>query len=237
MPKKLFDPSIHCGAPRLDEPVEALQKKLDRAKLAFIKGGPKTQKRMAPQIKALETKIANPAEPMYCRSRKGTGTNHQGSGLCRIHCSCKGAPDGHLHRPGPFESIRNQKLRDAMQAIKTEDKDLLDLTEELTMFKALVLLRVNAGKDGEELTPLDLQDISILLERSTKLVERINSIRIKNMVTKEAVNGIIGAMGKVLVDHAKQFDGKVFDWKLFTDSVKSGWGTIEFDPNSRALTS
>jgi hypothetical protein len=115
----------------------------------------------------------NAKREKYCRSLAGMGTDHPGVGRCKFH---DGGGDARvktgLHRRYQFKT----KKREARLEHHAADPSPLDLSAELALARTLL-------EEWLERKDTDPADGVTIVDRVTRIVERIEGINAKNYIT------------------------------------------------------
>lgn len=169
------------------------------------------------QLCNAKTKAGTP-----CKHQLGWGTDHPGSGRCRLH----GGAGGSSIKHGRYSVKHRQSL-----AVKLEqfegDPTPYDLDSELAMMRALFQEYLARFDDGVKLPHDDINRLMAMLETVSKLVERIMKIMNDTALTQAELAYIKTRMA----DELPHYIPDVADQIAF---VRAIFGTVGDARRSRA---
>ncbi len=180
-----------------------------------------------------------------CTHYKGAHTPHLGSGRCWLHGGL--TPIKH----GLCSLIKHDRLKDIIKQMEAAEIDLMDLTPEITIMRALVLDYVNrhdsfidmlttwydamdAQRAGEDLPPLPrtfptIEDAASLVEAISRIIERMHKMQREGSITLDTFRGLMGQMGMIVA-------AQVPDERALA-KIEDGWAKILVNPRSFVKTS
>jgi hypothetical protein len=142
--------------------------------------------------------------------------------------------------------IKQGRLRDTLDEMEKIEHDLMDLSPEIKMIRALVIDFINryddfvdhleswynaldAKRKDQELPPVPrriptLEDAGQLLEAITRMVERMHKITREGSISLDVFRGLMGQMGVIVAR-------EVADSKTL-DRIEQGWAEIMVNPKS-----
>lgn len=175
-----------------------------------------------------------------CTHYKGANTPHVGAGRCWLHGGL--TPIKH----GLCSLIKHDRLKDLIKQMEAAGVDLMDLTPEITIMRALVLDYVNRHDDfidmlttwydamdtqraGDDLPPLPrkfptIEDAATLLEAISRIIERMHKMQREGSITLDVFRSLMGQMGMVVANH-------IADEKTL-GKIEDGWASILVNPRS-----
>jgi hypothetical protein len=209
--RRPFDPQKHCGAvverdpAKLRDKRDSLQRDIDelRATQQTRTLTPGELKRLGRRVRSVHFKDLTlrkieeeGPDDRLCVMFKGARTDHPGTGLCAMHCACRGRVGGHLS----LYSRRglDKKLAQLIDELEASGMDLLDQTPELLMLRAKLKLYVDARQDFD---PETIKSITILQEQIRKTIETVNNKKFQTMITKETLDLILFRMAEALMKY------------------------------------
>ena len=151
--------------------------------------------------------------PGMCRRPAGWGTDHSGQGKCKLHGGA--SPIKH----GRYSSITRDSIRLRLAEQDKLDIDPLDLVPDLKLCRALLTDYIDRYSEftdalqawhlsfvSPDVTPkprqiLDLADASHLLERVSRIVERIYKIKSEGSISLETFKRLMEQMGLSVARH------------------------------------
>jgi len=119
-------------------------------------------------------------EIKYCQRPAGWGTNHQGSGYCKLHGGC-----------APTHSISHKKYTSQIQAWKDvyedylNDPELLKLSPEIAKIRTLIHRYEEDYFEGKT-SPVDTECYEMLMrmiDTASKVIKRADEVRKRNEYT------------------------------------------------------
>ena len=115
----------------------------------------------------------------YCEKTAGDGTSHPGTGRCRHHDKGDGKSDFNLDPFGRYNgAMRNQLLSSVRKY--AQDPDMLDLTPELILLRAMLDLYIRRNPDFQD---HNIGMVQNLVNQITGTVERIERITGRHILT------------------------------------------------------
>jgi hypothetical protein len=142
----------------------------------------------------------------YCHSRAGWGTSHVGFGRCRIHDAGGDARvKTGLHRRYQFKTKKRTERLDHHAA----DPSPLDLSAELALARTLL-------EEWLERKGTDPADGVTIVDRVTRIVERIEGINAKNQITYGQLKRFLWMTKQILELHIADAELRK---KIFADLV------------------
>lgn len=165
-----------------------------------------------------------------CGQKAGWGTDHVGKGRCKLHGGL--TPVKH----GRYSTVSDKRLGRLLEEIKAQERNPLDVTEELTLMRALVkdwlerytqlrdaLLAWHANQSADGFAPPnripDVQEVRPLLETISRMVQRIEKAQSDKYIPRGQFYRIMMAMGSVV-------DARVLDDEL-KRQIREDWLKIE----------
>lgn len=139
----------------------------------------------------------------WCTKTAGWGTDHAGSGACRLHGGCNPIKHGY-----DSEIIR-ERLGDSFQRFK-DDPNIATVDGEVAILRGIVEKAIKDGKEGE--------DVASLTEKVVRAVETMGKIKAKFGITMETLNYVTSRMGTVVEEHVKDAD--------ILRAIEDGWKSI-----------
>lgn len=136
-----------------------------------------------------------------CRNKAGFRTPHPGEGRCYLHGGC--SPRGMAHpsfkhgQHSAYLSVVSDSVADKLDMLA--DYDPLDLTNEAQLLRALLLDTLDNKRSG--LAPSDIAQVSDMVERISRVVEKATRIRNDTAVTAAEV----GLLAVRLADAAEKY--------------------------------
>jgi len=196
-----------------------------------------------------------------CLRPKGWGVKDRTDGPCRRH---GGAAAKANVRTGVYSKLKSDRLTNLIERVRAADHDVLDLTPEAELIRAItidflerydemrealilwhntvggtmqalakatdagdakkvrkLLKRLDRCLNDRPVKVLDIADVSLLVDRIGRTVERIHKIRSNTSVTHEKLGAIFNSMTAVLVMHV--------DDKTKMQRILEGWKKIVVD--------
>jgi hypothetical protein len=141
-----------------------------------------------------------------CTRPAGWGTDHSGSGRCKMH----GGKTPIKH--GRYSKIARQRLAAVLVDIEA-DPDPLNLLPELQ------LLRAQAMHFLEKSGPSPL--VAELLEKAARVVDLIHKHKKDGVVTLATLQRVVEQLGVTVARHVKD--------PAILESIEREWGTIQLD--------
>ncbi len=138
-----------------------------------------------------------------CRQPRGWGTDHIGTGRCKLH----GGRSPIKH--GRYSQIKRASLREAQERFR-QDTDPLDLGDELAMSRALIEDYINSDP-----ADLDIEVLAKLIDGVTKSVLRIGRIESKQAIKRQDFFRVLQEMGRVVGCHVTD--------QVALERIKSDW--------------
>lgn len=167
-----------------------------------------------------------------CGHENGWGTDHPGEGRCRLHGGA--TPIKH----GRYSTITRRSIRQKMDALAA-DKNPLDLEPDLLLLRALLVDYIerydsfvealfawhesyinNGGSAPKPIQLLDISDASSIIEKVSRVVERVHKIRGENSLSFETFRRLMEQMGLAV---AKHVDADT------VGRIEAEWGAISVD--------
>lgn len=166
----------------------------------------------------------------YCKLPAGSGTDHVGSGRCKLHGGASPI------RNGIYSKIEREKLREMVEYFENVANPM-ELTSEIAAARAFLLKFINdyesvvealldwhtewaiTNQQPEGPPPRlpSQQKIIMLLDTISKIVKRQQDMKSENAVTRSDLYRIMMEMGRVVETHCK-----LEDW----EKVKNDWLAI-----------
>lgn len=175
-----------------------------------------------------------------CRQFKGAKTPHIGVGKCWLH----GGLTPIVH--GLNSLIKHGRLKDMMAAMKDIDHDVMDLTPEVELLRAMTIDFVNrydtftetldawytaldAKRKEDDLPPVPrkyptLEDAGSLLESISRMVERMHKITREGSITLDVFRALMSQMGMVVSECVKD--------DSLLQLIEDKWSKILVNPKS-----
>ncbi len=170
-----------------------------------------------------------------CTQAAGWGTDHPGEGRCKLHGGA--SPIKH----GRYSTITRKSIRQRMDALAA-DKNPLDLEPDLLLLRALLVdyierydaftealfawhdsYRNNGNSEPKPIQLLDISDASTIIEKVSRVVERVHKIRSESSLSFETFRRLMEQMGLAV---AKHVDADT------VGRIEAEWGTISVDGNT-----
>ena len=219
MSHAVFDPNIHCGAPARRRNTELLTKAIRRATGALKALKPYASRnydskrahyqKVIDNSTALLAELEKEPDDRPCCNQKGKATDHKGEGFCFAHCHCHGKRGWHSNTGSPYRHIEHRKLQEALNLVENQTADIMDLVPEAKLLKAATVVFFEDAKRRKEFTPEDVKAAAMLIDKTGKMIERINAIRMKTgLVTMEAIYMLTSEMGRLLLAEAAASNAK-----------------------------
>jgi hypothetical protein len=104
-----------------------------------------------------------------CTLRAGWGTDHPGTGRCKLH----GGKNKVKH--GLYSEVTRHRVADRVKELRDSD-DLLELREQIALQAAIIQEYLAGLGQSEELAPDDARTLIGLVELASKNVERLHKI-------------------------------------------------------------
>lgn len=117
-----------------------------------------------------------------CKLRAGWGTQHFGSGRCKLHGGNAGRPIIH----GRYSLFHRQSLAEKAQRFLSDDNPS-SLIEELALTRALLQEYLDRFPEGQILPYQDIERILAMVETIGRMVERISRILNATTLTQAEV--------------------------------------------------
>ena len=177
---------------------------------------------------------------ILCHNPKGFQTPHLGDGRCWLHGGL--TPIKH----GLTSLVKHGRLKDMLESMREVEHNLMDLTPEVEMIRALVLDYLNryddfvdqletwynaldADRADNGLPPVprripDLESAGQLLEQTTRMVERMHKMKREGSITLDMFRGIMSQMGMTVAKHVND--------PSTLDKIEAEWSQIMVDPRS-----
>ena len=245
MPKIVYSPDLHCGAPakyrnremlasrlrHTKRRLEALRPESDayEAKHQYLERGVQIYTERIQQLEA-------EPDDRPCCLKKGHLTDHDGEGYCHWHCSCHGRVNFHSPTGNVYKQIRSKRLSQALALVQEQAADPADLTPELHALKALIVVFLEDARTRKNFGASEMAAAVTTVDKIGATVERMHRIQQKTgMVTHEAVRLLTGEMGRLLAAQAEAWDGRELRAAEFVETVRSSWHAIVVDASARAL--
>lgn len=164
-----------------------------------------------------------------CKQKAGWGTDHVGDGRCKLHGGL--TPVKH----GRYSRIKRDSIRDLIAAY-AEDPDPLDLMPELAALRALFqdwIERYDEFTDAliawhesfrtnddvrKPMRVLDISDGYRLLSEVSRVVQRIESVKAQNAISRADLSRILMEMTRVVEMEISDDGAK--------ERIKNGWQAI-----------
>lgn len=165
-----------------------------------------------------------------CKRPAGWGTDHVGTGKCKLHggASLKGAQ--HPNFKTGVNSIYRDYLPDGIKSKVEafENADPLDLTHELAVTRALLADFLSRFVEGTRLDAISISIASDLVDRINKTVATISKIKNDTALTGAEVTflaaGIVALLDRYVDDPTKR---EAFKQELFSLALPADTITIE----------
>lgn len=176
----------------------------------------------------------------FCCFPKGTKTPHLGEGRCWLHGGL--TPIKH----GLSSLIQHGRLKDLLKKMKEIDHDILDLSPEVNLMRAMTIDFVNRydtftdhletwynALDGKQkdmgLPPVmrkfpTLEDAGTLLEAISRMVERVHKITREGSITMDVFRGLMEQMGMVVAQECSN--------PRELERIENGWSAMMVSPKS-----
>lgn len=145
---------------------------------------------------------------------------------------------------GRYSSIKRKTVREEMSRQEQLEQDIMDLAPEVTLLRALTIDFINRYNlftkallawysDGRSSTKprkvLDLSDAGNLVDKISKVVERMHKIQTTGSISLDAFKRVTEQMGIIVTKEAAKHikDSKVVE--AYLQSVESQWGSLALD--------
>lgn len=178
-----------------------------------------------------------------CCQRKGAKTPHLGQGKCWLHGGL--TPIKH----GLNSLVQHGRLTDLMRKMAEIDHDVLDLTPEINLLRAMTIDFVNRYDEFMEqletwFDAIDemkrrnvdhppppiprkypsLEDAGALLEAISRMVERIHKITREGSITLPVFRGLMTEMGMIVANEVSN--------EVILEKIERGWNHLMVSPKS-----
>jgi hypothetical protein len=172
-----------------------------------------------------------------CQNPAGFATEHVGQGRCKFHGGC----GGNL-KHGRYSLINRASIREQLDKLKSVEEDVLDLTPEVELLRAVIIDYVNRYDTLTEalfawhnsfLDPMmqkkerpkqviDISDVSRMIGSVANVVSQIHKIRTSGAISLETLKRVLESMGIAVARHVKD------DAAL--RAIEAEWRTIRLEP-------
>jgi hypothetical protein len=167
-----------------------------------------------------------------CHQWPGWGTEHVGSGKCKLHGGA--TPVKH----GRYSTIARSSIQQRLSELKAPDADPLDLVEDLYLLRALTIDYIQRYDDFTEallawhtsfLTEetarkprqlLDVASASKLIVDCSRLIDTIHKIRAQQTISLETFKRLMEQMGITVARHVDADTCAI---------IERAWGEIRVD--------
>lgn len=227
----LFDEEKHCGNPNRISAHLRLQEKIAKNHRTWEKSKPGSKNReiIATTLRLLRERDSNYERDVKpCLREKGYKTGHPGVGLCKWHCECHGEPNAHgmALNLGMYAARRNEGALAEIGRLLVSEGDPGDLEGELTIVRGILAAWLKS-RGSLNLSSADIRDATKLVEVIGETVERINTLKLKTAVSRDAVQILQERMASVL-------KAVVTDQDML-EKVLVGWGQIAVSPDAKMM--
>lgn len=175
----------------------------------------------------------------YCQNRAGYKTPHLGDGRCYLHGGLTPI------KTGRYSRIQHARLKHILEDLETSDQATLDLEPEARLLRAMVIDYVNRyddfvdelhrwavadqrsrgkGAPPPKLDLLSLHDASDLVEKVSRVVERVHKISRESALTLDTFRRVMEQMGLLVAKHVK--DPQILQ------RIEADWATVIVDARS-----
>lgn len=187
--------------------------------------------------------LRNKERGRLCVQRKGSRTPHLGEGKCWLHGGL--TPIKH----GLNSLVQHGRLKDMIRKMKEIDHDILDLSPEINLLRALTIDFVNRydsftdhletwydaidekrrNNEDHPLPPVPrkfptLEDAGTLLEAISRMVERVHKITREGSITLDVFRGLMNQMGQIVA--------MAVDDPAILQKIEEGWSQVMVNPKS-----
>lgn len=187
----------------------------------------------------------------YCSLRAGWGTQHAGTGRCKLHGGC--APTGITHpqfKSGRYSRIQSGRLKDLIEEHRKAPEPL-ELMDEIALLRALAhdtLERWESifGENGALMhwheswlvgehakKPRQLPDIasvSLIVERIGLMVERVHKMKSEHSLTADQVKHVMTQFGVETAKALAQAGLTNEQEQRIITSIEARWQHIQLQP-------
>lgn len=178
-----------------------------------------------------------------CQQPKGFKTPHLGQGKCWLHGGLTPI------KTGLSSLIKHGRLSDMLRKIGEIDHDIMDLTPEINLLRAMTIDFVNRYEDfvvqletwynaidemrraGQDHPPPpiprkypNLEDAGQLLEAISRMVERIHKITREGSITLPTFRGLMTEMGMIVANEVED--------TTILEKIEKGWTQLMVAPKS-----
>lgn len=199
------------------------------------KRGPSKKKRgnLPPKPAGKKCHARNKAHTKYCGNPAGARTDHKGEGRCWLHGG--GTPI----TSGRYSLIKRRAIRERLDALEKQDANPMDLEPDVALLRALIidwverydafteaLIAWHESFKSEEVATkpvrvLDIADASRLIDRASKVVERIHRMKTTGAISMETFARVHEQMAMVAGKYVKDVDT--------LRAIEEDWGAIRVD--------
>ena len=169
-----------------------------------------------------------------CEKPAGWRTDHPGQGRCYFHGGA--TPIKH----GRYSTIQSEHLREKLERFQ-KDPDPLKLEPEVALLRAHLediidlwysIYGPDAAEDKQDKPRYlpDSSDISSLVDRVGKMVERIQKFRAEQSISVATLNRVCEQMGVELVAAVREVKLEEPQSTQLLEAVERRWGSLRLEP-------
>lgn len=201
-----------------------------------------TRRRQYDPQKHCGAQLRNKERGRLCLQNKGTKTPHLGEGRCWLHGGL--TPIKH----GLSSLVQHGRLKDMLRKMAEIDHDILDLSPEINLLRAMTIDFVNRYDEFTDhletwynvldenrrnqpipLPPVPrkfptLEDAGALLEAISRMVERVHKITREGSITLDQFRGLMTQMGMVVAQECSS--------AVELERIENGWTSLMVNPRS-----
>ena len=156
-----------------------------------------------------------------CGQAAGWGTDHPGTGRCKLHGGRAGRPPLH----GRYSLAHRASLAEKAQRFRT-DPAPGDLSEELVLMRALLQDYLERFGEHLALRAEDIQFLAGMVEQVGRLVERISRIHNSTALTQAELQLLQARLADLLVTYVADPEQR----RRFLDELRAAVGPARLGP-------
>ncbi|MEM7048894.1 MAG: HGGxSTG domain-containing protein [Acidobacteriota bacterium] len=139
-----------------------------------------------------------------CQQVAGWGTDHEGSGRCKLHGGAK--PIKH----GRYSKVARDRLGDILDELREADTDPLDALPDLELVRACAVYALR--NDGAPST------VARLAGEAARLADQIHKRQASGAVTLETLHRVIEQLGVAVARHVRDPEALA--------AIERDWGSL-----------
>lgn len=158
-----------------------------------------------------------------------------------------GGRSGQL-KHGRYATIQRKSVREELSRQEQIEQDIMDLAPELHLLRSLTIDFINRytkfvkallawhADEGSKTKPrkvIDIADAGNLLDKISKIVERMHKIRSTGSISLDAFKRVTESMGLIVAKEASRHFKHKADVSAFLQAVETQWGTLALDAKTQ----